>query len=138
MKVPDNIHDEDQLLAYSESCRAAYRAGTYLTYSNPDIGTLRAITAQSMGRSFTALMKERLFPSARRIRMSTYIPRRARTATLTGHCEPEIQEVGNVPKSILCVPSQGGHALKAVKAGKRWLHLGHLELLHKRCGHTLD
>ncbi|MFM0148900.1 serine hydrolase [Paraburkholderia sp. RL18-085-BIA-A] len=61
LKVPDNIHDEDQLLAYFEAWRAAYRPGTYRTYSNPDIGTFGAITAQSTGRSFTALMEERLF-----------------------------------------------------------------------------
>jgi hypothetical protein len=35
LKVPDNIHDEDQLLAYFEAWRAAYRPGTYRPIRTP-------------------------------------------------------------------------------------------------------
>jgi beta-lactamase class C len=63
LQVPDEIQNQDQLMRYFKKWRPAYAPGTYRTYSNPGIGTLGLITANSMGRDFTALMEQRLFPS---------------------------------------------------------------------------
>lgn len=62
MQVPDNIRNNDQLMQYFKEWRPTYTPGTYRTYSNLGIGTLGLITAKSMGRDFTALMEQRLFP----------------------------------------------------------------------------
>jgi beta-lactamase class C len=63
LQVPDDIQNEDQLIQYFKKWRPAYAPGTYRTYSNPGIGTLGLITANSMGRDFTALVEQRLFPA---------------------------------------------------------------------------
>jgi beta-lactamase class C len=63
LQVPDAIHNEDELMQYFKSWRATYPPGTYRTYSNPGIGTLGLIAAKSMGRDFTVLMEQRLFPA---------------------------------------------------------------------------
>ncbi len=62
LQVPDNIRNNDQLMQYFKEWRPTYTPGTYRTYSNLGIGTLGLITAKSMGRDFTALMEQRLFP----------------------------------------------------------------------------
>ncbi|SIT46353.1 Beta-lactamase [Paraburkholderia ribeironis] len=61
LQVPENIHDNDQLMQYFEAWQPAHTPGTYRTYSNPGIGTLGLITAKAMGRDFTALMQQRVF-----------------------------------------------------------------------------
>ena len=63
LQVPDGIRDNDQLMQYFRGWRSAYAPGTYRTYSNISIGTLGLIAATSMGRDFTALMEQRLFPA---------------------------------------------------------------------------
>jgi beta-lactamase class C len=63
LQVPDDIHDNDQLMQYFAAWRPAYAPGTQRTYANPGIGTLGLITAKSMGQDFTALIQQRLFPA---------------------------------------------------------------------------
>jgi beta-lactamase class C len=63
LQVPDDIHDNDQLMQYFAAWRPAYAPGTQRTYANPGIGTLGLITAKSMGQDFTALMQQRVFPA---------------------------------------------------------------------------
>lgn len=63
LQVPDEIHDNQQLLAYFKAWRPAYAPGTRRTYTNPGIGTLGWIAAQSMGQDFTVLLEQRLFPA---------------------------------------------------------------------------
>jgi beta-lactamase class C len=63
LQVPDDIHNNDQLMHYFEQWQPTYAPGTYRTYSNPGIGTLGLIAAKSMGQDFTALMEDRLFPA---------------------------------------------------------------------------
>ncbi|SDR29154.1 beta-lactamase class C [Paraburkholderia fungorum] len=63
LQVPDDIHDNAQLMQYFSAWKPTYAPGTYRTYANPGIGTLGLITAKSMGQDFTALMEQRLFPA---------------------------------------------------------------------------
>ncbi|KWO64650.1 class C beta-lactamase [Burkholderia ubonensis] len=63
LQVPEQIGNDDQLMRYFKEWRPAYTAGTHRTYANPSIGMLGVITAKSMGRDFTTLMEQWLFPS---------------------------------------------------------------------------
>jgi beta-lactamase class C len=63
LQVPDDIHDNDQLMQYFRTWRPAQPPGTIRTYANPGIGTLGLIAAKSMKQDFTALMQTRLFPA---------------------------------------------------------------------------
>ncbi|KWO55875.1 class C beta-lactamase [Burkholderia territorii] len=63
LQVPDRIGNDAQMMQYFQEWRPAYPAGTYRTYANPSIGMLGVITARKMGRDFTALMEQWLFPS---------------------------------------------------------------------------
>lgn len=63
LQVPDNVHNNDQLMQYFKAWRPACPPGTCRTYTNIGIGTLGLITAKSMGQNFTALMQQRLFPA---------------------------------------------------------------------------
>ncbi|MDR5796215.1 beta-lactamase [Caballeronia sp. LZ008] len=63
LQVPDEIHDNEQLMQYFKTWRPARPPGTIRTYANPGIGTLGLITAKSMKQDFAALMVTRLFPA---------------------------------------------------------------------------
>ncbi|BBU32166.1 beta-lactamase (plasmid) [Burkholderia sp. THE68] len=63
LQVPDQVHDNDQLMQYFRTWRPAQPPGTIRTYANPGIGTLGLITAKSMRQDFDALMQTRLFPA---------------------------------------------------------------------------
>lgn len=63
LQVPEWIRNDDQLMQYFKEWQPAYTAGAYRTYANPSIGMLGLIAAKSMGRDFTALMEQWLFPS---------------------------------------------------------------------------
>ncbi|WP_250455657.1 class C beta-lactamase [Caballeronia sp. ATUFL_M2_KS44] len=63
LQVPDDIHDDAQLMQYFKSWKPRFAPGTYRTYANPGIGMLGLITAKSMKQDFDALMQQRLFPA---------------------------------------------------------------------------
>jgi beta-lactamase class C len=63
LQVPDEIHDNDQLMQYLKAWQPTYAPGTYRTYANPGIGMLGLITAKSMGQDFATLMQQRVFPA---------------------------------------------------------------------------
>ncbi|MGF6721658.1 beta-lactamase class C [Paraburkholderia sp. GAS41] len=63
LQVPDNIHNDAQLLQYFRAWQPNYAPGTHRTYANPGIGTLGLITAKSMGQDFNALMDQQLLPA---------------------------------------------------------------------------
>jgi beta-lactamase class C len=63
LQVPDDIHDNDQLMQYFSAWKPTYAPGTYRTYANPGIGTLGLIAAKSMKQEFTPLMEQRVFPA---------------------------------------------------------------------------
>jgi beta-lactamase class C len=63
LQVPDEIHNNDELMQYFKAWQPSCAPGTCRTYANPGIGTLGLITAKSMGQDFTALMEQRMFPA---------------------------------------------------------------------------
>ncbi|MFB9127197.1 beta-lactamase [Paraburkholderia dipogonis] len=63
LQVPDEIHNNDQLMQYFKAWQPSCAPGTCRTYANPGIGALGLITAKSMGQDFTALMEQRMFPA---------------------------------------------------------------------------
>src|SRR5262249_4558613 len=46
LQVPDDIHNDAQLMRYFKAWRPTYAPGTYRTYANPSIGTLGVIAAK--------------------------------------------------------------------------------------------
>ena len=62
LQVPENITNNDELMAYYKNWKPAHAAGTNRTYSNPGIGLLGIVTAKSMGMSFADAMEKKLFP----------------------------------------------------------------------------
>jgi beta-lactamase class C len=60
LQVPDNVTDDEQLMAYFRTWKPAYAPGTYRTYSNLSIGLLGVIAAKSMNEDFAALMQQTL------------------------------------------------------------------------------
>jgi beta-lactamase class C len=63
LQVPDDIHNNDELMQYFKTWRPSCAPGTCRTYTNPGIGTLGLITAKSMGQDFTPLMEQRMSPA---------------------------------------------------------------------------
>jgi beta-lactamase class C len=63
LQVPDNIHNNDELMQYFKAWQPSCAPGTCRTYANPGIGTLGLITAKSMGQDFEPLIQQRLFPA---------------------------------------------------------------------------
>ncbi|UXN65557.1 beta-lactamase [Phyllobacterium sp. A18/5-2] len=63
LQVPDDVTNDDQLMAYLRSWKPAYKVGTHRTYANPSIGMLGVITAKSMNGDFAPLMEGQLFPA---------------------------------------------------------------------------
>ncbi|MFM0221972.1 class C beta-lactamase [Paraburkholderia dipogonis] len=63
LQVPDEIHNDAELMQYFKAWQPTCAPGTCRTYANPGIGTLGLITAKSMGQDFTALMERRMFPA---------------------------------------------------------------------------
>ncbi|REG49671.1 beta-lactamase class C [Paraburkholderia sp. BL6669N2] len=63
LQVPDDIHNNDELMQYFKAWQPSCAPGTCRTYANPGIGTLGLITAKSMGQDFTALIEQRMFPA---------------------------------------------------------------------------
>jgi beta-lactamase class C len=76
LQVPDNVHNNDELLQYFKDWVPKYAPGTYRTYGNPGIGTLGLITAKSMGQDFTALMEQRVLSRSVWGTASSTFPRR--------------------------------------------------------------
>jgi beta-lactamase class C len=63
LQVPDDIHNDGELMQFFKAWKPSCAPGTCRTYANPGIGTLGLITAKSMGQDFTPLMEQRMFPA---------------------------------------------------------------------------
>lgn len=63
LQFPDSVTDPASLLAYYRHWQPEYAAGSHRRYSNPSIGLLGLLTAQSMNQPFPALMEGTLFPA---------------------------------------------------------------------------
>lgn len=62
LQFPDEVTDQDKMVAYYRNWRPAYAAGTHRLYSNPSIGLFGHLAARSMGEPFDDLMQWKLFP----------------------------------------------------------------------------
>jgi len=62
LQLPDEITNEQQLMAYYKNWKPSHAVGTYRTYSNPGIGLLGMVTAKSMQMPFADAMEKTLFP----------------------------------------------------------------------------
>lgn len=63
LQFPDEVSNQEGMIAYYKGWRPAYAAGTYRQYSNPSIGLLGFLAARSMGEPFDELMEKRIFPA---------------------------------------------------------------------------
>jgi beta-lactamase class C len=61
LQVPDDVTNDDQLIAYFQSWKPTYAPGAYRIYSNLSIGMLGMVAAKSMNEDFGALMGSKLF-----------------------------------------------------------------------------
>ena len=91
LQLPDNIKNNDELMHYLKDWRPAYPAGTHRTYSNIGIGTLGWITARSMGKDFSAVMEQRLFPGLGMKSSYIHVPKSAMANYAQGYTR------GNTP-----------------------------------------
>lgn len=62
LQFPDDVTDQDKMIAYYRNWRPAYAAGTHRLYSNPSIGLFGYLAAASMGEPFDDLMERKIFP----------------------------------------------------------------------------
>lgn len=72
LQFPDNVVEEGQCMAYFKDWKPAYKAGTYRSYSNPSIGMLGVIAANSMKEPFEDAVQKYLF-SALEMTNSYYV-----------------------------------------------------------------
>ena len=63
LQFPQAVTSEPQMLAYLKTLKPPHPPGTSRTYSNPGIGILGLVSAQSLGGDFTSLVQEQLFPA---------------------------------------------------------------------------
>ncbi|WP_277185207.1 class C beta-lactamase [Caballeronia sp. BR00000012568055] len=63
LQVPDEIHDNAELLTWFKAWQPPHPPGSVRTYSNPGIGTLGLVTAKAMHADYDSLMQQRVFPA---------------------------------------------------------------------------
>jgi beta-lactamase class C len=63
LQFPDSVTNQETMVSYFKSWRPAYAAGTHRLYSNPSIGLLGHLAANSMGEPFEDLMEKKIFPA---------------------------------------------------------------------------
>ncbi|MCQ3002708.1 beta-lactamase [Pseudomonas syringae] len=62
LQVPNEVQNNEQLMAYLQAWQPQYPAGSKRTYANPSIGMLGMITAKAMNLTFENAMEQQLFP----------------------------------------------------------------------------
>lgn len=63
LQLPDEIHNNAQLIDYFKGWQPQYAAGSHRTYANPSIGLLGMIAAKSLNQPFDEAMEKHLFPA---------------------------------------------------------------------------
>lgn len=58
LQLPDDVKDQEQLIAYYRAWTPKVAPGTQRSYANPSIGLLGMVTARAMGGSFASLAQE--------------------------------------------------------------------------------
>ena len=62
LQFPDDVTDQQKMIAYYRNWRPSYAAGTHRQYSNPSIGLFGYLAAESMDKPFDELMEKKLLP----------------------------------------------------------------------------
>lgn len=62
LQFPDDVDSHEKMIGYYQNWQPTYAAGTHRLYSNPSIGLLGFLTAESMGAPFEDLLEKQLFP----------------------------------------------------------------------------
>ncbi len=62
LQFPDYVDNHEKMIGYYQNWQPTYTAGTHRLYSNPSIGLLGFLTAESMGEPFEDLLEKQLFP----------------------------------------------------------------------------
>ncbi len=62
LQFPDDVDSHEKMIGYYYNWKPTYAAGTHRRYSNPSIGLLGFLTAESMGEPFEDLLEKKLFP----------------------------------------------------------------------------
>ncbi|WP_048645448.1 class C beta-lactamase [Nitratireductor soli] len=62
LQFPDEVTDQDEMIAYYKNWQPTYAPGTNRVYSNPSIGLFGYLAARSMGEPFDDLMEGTLIP----------------------------------------------------------------------------
>jgi len=89
LQVPDGITNDDQLMAYFKAWKPSYAPGTYRTYSNPSIGLLGVIAANSMKADFGSLLEGQLFPAFGMTHSYVEVPSAAMTTYAQGYTKQD-------------------------------------------------
>ena len=63
LQMPEQLQNEQQVMAYFRAWQPQYLAGTHRSYANPSIGLLGMVTARSMKIPFDQAMEKQLFPA---------------------------------------------------------------------------
>ena len=61
LQFPDDVTDQDKMIAYYRNWHPSYAPGTHRRYSNPSIGLFGYLAAAAMGEPFDTLMQEKIF-----------------------------------------------------------------------------
>lgn len=62
LQVPDEVTNQDGMIAYFRAWKPEFAPGTRRRYSNPSIGLFGYLAAESMGKPYDALMEGTLLP----------------------------------------------------------------------------
>jgi beta-lactamase class C len=63
LQFPDDVTDQEEMVAFYKGWRPDHSAGTHRRYSNPSIGLFGHLVAKSMGKPFEDLMEDDLLPA---------------------------------------------------------------------------
>jgi beta-lactamase class C len=61
LQFPDDVTDQEKMIAYYRSWQPSYAPGTHRLYSNPSIGLFGHLAARSLGKPFDDLMEQEVF-----------------------------------------------------------------------------
>jgi beta-lactamase class C len=85
LQVPDEVTNDEQLMAWLKAWRPRYPAGTQRTYANPSIGMFARITANQLGMSYADAVEKTLFPQLGLAHTFIRVPASERAAYAQGY-----------------------------------------------------
>ena len=126
LQVPDDIKNNDQLMAYLQRWKPTHAPGTYRTYSNLSIGLLGVIAAKSMNGDFVALMEGTLFPGLGMKNTYLHVPKSQTENYAQGYTKtdtPIRMAPGVLAPEAYGIRTTAGDMLRFVEANMRMLDL---------------